>query len=136
MVKKHPLSSGIPCLRHKCNLCCLETRMPLSRDDIKQILKLGYSLEYFAAKTSEGWRLKNRYGRCVFLDEEGCKIYPQRPEGCRLYPLVYNEASETAMLDDLCPHNDEFKVNDEDIERLIDLLARLEKERRKEHNIP
>ena len=131
MAKKHPLNSGIPCLRHKCNLCCVETKMPLSRSDIKRILKMGYSLKDFAVKTAEGWQLKNRSGRCVFLGEGGCKIYPYRPEGCRVYPLVYDEASGTAVLDDLCPYKDEFKVSDRDIERLFNLLLLLEKERRK-----
>jgi len=129
VTKKYPLSSGTPCLRHKCNLCCVETKMPLSRFDIKRILKMGYRLKDFAIKTAEGWQLKNRSGRCVFLGEEGCEIYPHRPEGCRLYPLVYDEALGTAVLDDLCSYKDEFKVSSRDIERLFNLLVLLEKER-------
>jgi Fe-S-cluster containining protein len=65
--------------------------MPLSNLDLKRILKLGYKLECFAVKTDEGWRLKNNSGRCVFLIKERCGIYLHRPEGCRLYPLVYDE---------------------------------------------
>ena len=130
MAEKHPLSCGIPCLRHKCNFCCVETRMPLSRSDIKRILRIGYSLKDFAVKTEGGWHLKNRSGRCVFLGEKGCEIYPYRPEGCRLYPLVYDEASGTAVLDGLCPYNGEFKVSRRDIERLARLLVLLEKERK------
>ena len=128
---KNPLNSGVPCLKHKCNLCCVETRMPLSRSDIRRILKAGYSLNDFTVKTEEGWRLKNRFGRCVFLGEEGCEIYLYRPEGCRLYPLIYDEASRTPMLDELCPYKDEFKVSSGDIERLFNLLVLLEKERKR-----
>ena len=122
-------------MKHRCNLCCIETEMPLSRSDIKRILKAGYNLNDFAVKTSEGWRLKNRSNKCVFLGEEGCKIYPYRPEGCRLYPLVYDETLGTVKFDDICPYSDEFEMTEENIQKLINLLARLEKER-KEDDIP
>ena len=102
--------------------------MPLSRSDIRRILKVGYNLKDFAIKTAEGWRLKNRSGKCVFLSEKGCEIYPYRPEGCRLYPLVYDETSGIVRFDNLCPYNDEFKMTKEDIRRLSNLLLRLVKE--------
>jgi len=63
MVKKkvegvrHSLASDIPCVKHRCLKCCLETRMPLSNLDLKRILKIGYRIEYFAVKTKEEWRL-------------------------------------------------------------------------------
>jgi len=132
---KYPLKSGIPCIRHGCNLCCIETEMPLSRSDVRRILKAGYSLEDFAVKTTEGWRLKNHSNKCVFLSEEGCKIYPYRPEGCRLYPLVYDEALGVVKFDDICPHNDEFKMTEEEIQRVIELLVQLEKERQEDNNL-
>jgi len=99
--------------------------MPLSKKDIKRIRKLGYRLKDFAVKTSDGWRLKNRSGRCVFLGEEGCKIYPYRPEGCRIYPLIYDETLGAARLDDACPYNYEFKITSDDIQRLKRLLIKL-----------
>jgi len=132
MLKRYPLKSGIPCMGHRCNLCCIETEMPLSRSDMRRILKLGYNLKDFAVKTAEGWQLKNRSGRCVFLSEEGCEIYPYRPEGCRSYPLVYDETSGTVKFDDVCPYTDEFKMTEEDIQRLINLRVQLEKERRED----
>jgi len=102
--------------------------MPLSRLDMKRISKLDYRLEDFAIKTEEGWRLKNRFGRCVFLVEGGCKIYPHRPEGCRLYPLAYEENSGKMVLDNLCPYRYEFKVEKDDIQKLKSLLEGLGKE--------
>lgn len=35
--------------------------------------------------------MKNLEGRCVFLDlaKRGCTIYDFRPEGCRIYPVIY-----------------------------------------------
>ena len=51
-----------------------------------------------------------------------------------MYPLVYDEDLGIVKFDDICPHNDEFKMTEEDIQRVIDLLVQLEKER-KEDNI-
>ena len=99
--------------------------MPLSNLDIKRMLKLGCRLEYFAVETKTGWRLKNSSGRCVFLLEEGCGMYPHRPEGCRLYPLVYDENLKKAVIDSLCPYGYEFEVQKNDVERLRNLIEKL-----------
>ena len=112
-------------MRHKCVECCLETRMPLSNFDLKRILKLGYKLECFAVKTDGEWRLKNNSGQCVFLIEEGCGIYPHRPEGCRLYPLVYDENLREAVIDPLCPYSYLFKVQKNHVKRLKTLVEKL-----------
>jgi len=133
MVKKkfeatHSLASGIPCVKHKCSKCCLETRMPLSNLDLNRILKLGYRIEYFAMKTKEEWRLKNNSGRCVFLSEEGCGIYSHRPEGCCLYPLVYDENLKRGVIDHLCPHGYEFKLQKNDVVRLRNLIKKLDRQ--------
>jgi len=127
-IGKYSLRSGIPCVKNKCIHCCIETRMPLSRLDIKRILKLDYQLEDFTVKMREGWRLKNQFGRCVFLLEGGCKIYHHRPRGCMLYPLIYDENSQKMVLDNLCPYKDKFEVEKDDNKKLKSLLERLEKE--------
>ena len=89
--------------------------MPLSNFDLKRILKLDYKLECFAVKTDGKWRLKNNSGQCVFLIEEGC----------RLYPLVYDENLEKAVIDPLCPYGHLFKVQKNDVKRLKTLLEKL-----------
>ena len=122
---RHMPASGIPCRKHGCVKCCLETRMPLSNLDLRRILNLGYRLEYFAVKTKEGLRLKNSSGRCVFLREEGCGIYEHRPEGCRLYPLVYDEALKKAVVDSFCPYSYEFGAQTNDVGRLERLIGRI-----------
>ncbi len=125
---KHPLRSGITCLSHKCILCCIETGMPLSPLDMDRISKLGYWRDDFAVSTINGWQLKNLSGRCVFLAGNGCSIYPNRPEGCRLYPLVYDEDLRQSALDELCPHRYEFKITPSDHRKLKSLLERLRKD--------
>lgn len=132
-MERHSLRSGVPCVRHKCVKCCLETRMPLSRFDVKRVLELGPRLEDFAVKVAKEWGLKNRSGRCVFLSEDGCKIYSHRPEGCRLYPLVYDEGAGKAVKHRLCPYRHEFEVREDDVKNLRELLERLKNNSRNFH---
>jgi len=125
--EKHLLSSGIPCTIHSCVECCIETRMPLSRIDVERISRQGYRFKDFVVKRRRERRLKNRDGRCVFLGDNGCIIYSFRPEGCRLYPLVYNEDYGKAVIHDFCPYGHEFKVGRDDIENLYVLIKKLYK---------
>ncbi len=123
---QHPLSSGIPCVSHSCMQCCHETSMPLSSADITRIVKLGYELSDFVTRPADGnYQLRNIAGRCVFLSEVGCTIYPDRPEGCQLYPLIWDEDHGQAVRDYLCPHADEFEVTKADITNLKKLIGRL-----------
>lgn len=94
---------SFPCRR--CGKCCEDTEMPLTRDDVKRILALGYRLEEFAEFRGGVLRLKNVGGRCVFNDPETklCKIYEHRPDGCRLYPLVYVDGLGPALDAEVCP---------------------------------
>jgi Fe-S-cluster containining protein len=100
--------------------------MSLSVFDVTKILKRGYDLSDFTIKADGGRHLKNIAGRCAFLSEDGCMIYPYRPEGCKLYPLIYDEELRKAVMDHLCPFASEFDVKKEDITKLKNLLERLE----------
>jgi Fe-S-cluster containining protein len=124
---RYPLRSGIPCVKHRCVQCCIETSMSLSSLDIQKIVKLGYDLSDFTIKADGGRQLKNIAGRCVFLSEDGCTIYPYRPEGCQLYPLIYDAELHKAVIDHLCPYASEFDVKMADITKLKNLLGRLGK---------
>ncbi len=88
-----------------CGECCLGTSMELLADDLERITGLGYALNQFAARGSDGvWRLRNVDGHCVFYDPNSkrCSIYESRPIGCRLYPLNYDD-EEGAVVDKACP---------------------------------
>ncbi|MFP3952116.1 MAG: YkgJ family cysteine cluster protein [Candidatus Bathyarchaeia archaeon] len=126
--EKHSLSSGIPCTLHNCVNCCIETRMPLTRCDIERISEHGYKIKDFVVKRKRERQLRNVNGRCVFLGDTGCEIYTFRPEGCRFYPLVYDENRGKAIIHDSCPYGNEFKVSVEDIEKLYALIKKLDKE--------
>jgi len=106
------VSTNPPELRLACNLgnrycakCCYGTEMPLSRKDIERITSLGYEVHEFVRVEADGIpRLKNINGHCVFLDEDTgrCKIYPWRPLGCKLYPLIYVDGIGPSF-DEYCP---------------------------------
>jgi len=124
---KQFLSKGIPCKIHNCVQCCIETRMPLTSFDIERISKQGYDIKDFVVKRKRERQLKNRNGRCVFLGDDGCKIYFFRPIGCWLYPLVYNENNGKGIIHDFCPYGHEFKVSGDDLENLFTLIKELDK---------
>jgi len=124
---RYPLCSGTPCMVHKCVECCIETRMPLTRSDIERIKKHGYRVRAFVVKRGGERRLKNVNGRCVFLGESGCTLYSYRPEGCRLYPFVFDEDAGRGVIHDFCPYGHEFKVSEDDLEKLYALVKKLYK---------
>jgi len=105
--------------------------MPLSKKDIERIKSLSFDYDYFVIN-KDGWlQLKNYDGKCVFNDGKQCSIYKDRPEGCRSYPIIYDDDEECATLDEDCPHRDEFKISKTDIVTIISLIRKLEYERKK-----
>jgi hypothetical protein len=92
-----------------CGICCHNTEMPLTEEDIKRISSLGYKAEDFTVR-KDVMKLRNIDGRCYFLENNRCSIYEFRPAGCRIYPFVLDDKGELT-LDDLCP-----RVNFEDFD--------------------
>jgi len=93
---------GVRC--SNCGICCEETMMELSSDDIERLEETGYRLEEFAVIDDGVTRLRNVDGYCYFYSraDKKCRIYKDRPLGCYLYPVVYL-ANEGAIVDELCP---------------------------------
>nr|AIF04991.1 putative Fe-S oxidoreductase [uncultured marine group II/III euryarchaeote KM3_178_D06] len=109
-----------PCLERGCSKCCRETEMPVTRADISRITALGHKLSFFTIVQPDGSvRLanSNETKACVFLTTDSaeedapgtCSIWKDRPEGCRIYPLILDELDQP-FLDELCPHRDEFSI--------------------------
>jgi len=118
------------CLR--CGVCCRETEMLLSTEDIERLKRNSYSKEFFVRFDSEGYaKLRNRQDHCVFYDAEKqrCKVYKERPLGCRLYPVVYDE-TKGIVVDNICPAGG--NLNEKEIERkgkkVIKLLEKIDAE--------
>jgi len=108
----------------KCGKCCRETEMPLTMRDLKRITSLGYKVHQFAMFNGRYWQLKNVDGHCFFLNPKTneCTIYPHRPEGCKLYPIIYIEG-EGVSVDPECPAAN--TVSAEEIEKAAPKLIKL-----------
>lgn len=103
--------------------------MLLSYHDIETIQKLGYEKELFVLEHNGWLLLKNHKGRCVFHNGTKCTIYQHRPEGCSLYPVVYNDDEKKLILDDECPQRHRFHVTQTKTQQLIFLIHLLKNER-------
>jgi Fe-S-cluster containining protein len=101
--------------------------MPLSERDVSRLESLGYRREEFSRVVGGIRVLATREdGRCFFLGEDGrCAVYEHRPEGCRLYPLVWSVEGGRATLDPECPHRYEFRFGPGDVSRLIGLVREI-----------
>ncbi len=89
---------GISCF----NKCCYDVKLVFTPYDFLRIRKaLNLSVDEFIEKFGEVYlgevtqlpiisiNIDPYTQACPFLDEkEGCKIYPDRPTSCRLYPLA------------------------------------------------
>ena len=86
--------------------------MLLTEEDVKRIAGLGFKEQFFATG-SDGFKvLKNsNQGRCVFHDGKQCTIYENRPAGCKLYPVIFDEDLNLPVKDHLCPFRDEFDIS-------------------------
>jgi uncharacterized protein len=83
--------------------------MPLTEADIARIEQRGHRREDFMVLDDELVpQLRNDRGHCVFLVEAKCSIYEDRPEGCRLYPLVWDRDTNQVVRDDFCPYTNQF----------------------------
>ena len=116
----------------ECGYCCLETEMLLSKKDIDRLEKKGFKTKYFSRQNNEGYIvLKNRKGHCIFFDPEQkkCKIYEDRPFGCRLYPIIFDDM-KGIIADTLCPANTKWTENRKTHrgKKVIKLLKKIDSE--------
>jgi len=106
--------------------------MLLSNADIKRLENAGAEKQSSASYDDKGYaQLRNDRGFCVFYDRENkrCKIYRLRPQGCRIYPVVYSE-EDGVIVDYLCPigktvSKNELKTKGKSV---IKLLKKIDKE--------
>jgi len=81
------------------------TEMELSEEDVERLERIGYSGEEFSLVGEEGIPLLRNVGKwCYFYYSSNrlCRVYTNRPIGCRLYPIVYS-IDELVTVDPLCP---------------------------------
>jgi len=103
--------------------------MLLSNNDIKNIENKGFNRNFFV-KSKKGWLiLKNKDGKCVFHNGKICLIYESRPEGCKLYPLIFNRELKSAIVDEECPYQDNFRFDKKNVNQLYRLVTQMIYER-------
>jgi len=113
-----------------CGICCTKTEMLLSQNDITRLEKKGFSKNYFVKYDKQGYaRLKNRKGHCVFYDPKKCQcsVYYDRPSGCRIYPVIFDE-DRGVILDDICQCRSTITEKEKRWKgkRVIELLKRID----------
>jgi Fe-S-cluster containining protein len=116
----------------RCGVCCTETEMLLSKEDIARLEKKGYRVEVFARFDKAGYAtLQNRDGYCFFYNArlKRCVIYSIRPSGCRVYPVIFDE-DQGVVADIICPSNQTVTEQDKRRrgKRVVDLLEKIDAE--------
>ncbi|MCA1811234.1 MAG: YkgJ family cysteine cluster protein [Halobacteriales archaeon] len=135
-----PVRGAMPCLERRCSACCHDTEMLLTDGDVARIAALRPGVDFWFTADDGFRQLRTRDGPaavggtgrpCVFLAPEGtCGIHADRPEGCRLYPAVWDLEREAAELDaECCPHTDGFLLAPATRDATRRLAQRLEGER-------
>ena len=108
--------------------------MLLLEADVHRIVGLGFKEGSFAVESDGFKMLRNgSSGRCVFHDGKQCTIYSNRPAGCRLYPIIFDEDSNHPVKDGSCPYSDEFDLTLKAKRELSGIYPRLMDERRRRH---
>ena len=113
----------------RCGTCCQETDMMLSTKDIKRLEEKGYAKDFFVRFDKEGYSLlRNHQGYCVFygVKEHCCNVYADRPAGCRVYPVIYDE-EKGIIIDNICRAQmtiteEEKTTRGRKVRRLLDLM--------------
>jgi uncharacterized protein len=125
-----------------CGVCCTETEMMLSIQDIKRLVKIGFHTEKFVKYDKQGYaKLRNIRGYCIFYDNKNftCSIYVNRPIGCRVYPVIIDE-EKGIILDSICesrssvtPH--EKTTKGKRVLRLLKIIDSEAQKRRKDNAV-
>jgi len=89
------------------DICCKRTTYKLTNADIDRILQVCtmQAVQEAMFQNIDGTiQLKQP---CHFLDSDNkCSIYPHRPLGCRIYPVVWNNE---ATVDTTCQGHEEVQ---------------------------
>jgi Fe-S-cluster containining protein len=100
------------CDRH-CGECCKKLAVKVTKENIKQIKKLGYKEEDFLENDLipiNVFILKRNKKGCIFLKkskggEYSCTIHKNRPKTCRQYPFFEKDKYiESCLPKDMFPN--------------------------------
>jgi len=93
----------------RCSHCCADKKIQVNPYEVARLaenFKIS-TTEFLLSYTADGVYLAaTSNGRCVFLEEKGCSVHPDRPLVCRLYPLgrhISADGNETFIFSSLHP---------------------------------
>lgn len=110
MIKARDPAAAHPCIQHRCEACCWDTTLSLLDEDVARLENAGK--RGFTVMDRQGYlRLRTVDGHCVFLGSSGCRVYDERPDGCRVYPAVYYELEDEVDWDEFCPFRESFGLS-------------------------
>ena len=106
--------------------------MTVTKEDAERIDRQGYKREDYLVRKEDGFcELKNVEGHCFFydIDTRMCKVYDDRPEGCRYYPVIYDVKKRKCIVDKDCPSRETMTRNEvrkvcHRVRRLVETLVR------------
>jgi Fe-S-cluster containining protein len=109
--------------------------MLLSIADIRRLKRKGYHEKSFVRFNKAGYAiLQNRQGYCFFYDAEKqrCKVYADRPLGCRVYPVILNE-TRGIVVDAICHAQNSVteKEKARKGKKVLELLQKIDAEAKK-----
>ncbi len=114
----------------KCGNCCLDTEMNLSNQDILKIFtKINPEFDFYYEKDGFLY-LMNDNNQCIFYyaPDKKCTIHRYRPQGCRLYPFVYDNGE--CVIDKDCLNRENIKyIKKSKSKKVKKFIKLLEKER-------
>jgi Fe-S-cluster containining protein len=87
--------------------------MTLTEADVARLEAAG-NRDFFFVNDDHDLQLRNVDGHCIFLDNGLCSVHDDRPEGCRLYPLILDLSVDRVVLDTVCPWTGEFAFSLDD----------------------
>ena len=87
--------------------------------------------DFFFVNDDDDLQLVNVDGHCIFLVDGRCSVHDDRPEGCRLYPLILDLSVDRVVLDAFCPWARDFTFTQEDRVQLRISVGEEEREAKK-----
>jgi Fe-S-cluster containining protein len=87
--------------------------MTLTEADVTRLVTAGHR-DFFFVNDDHDLQLLNVDEHCIFLVDGLCSVHDDRPEGCRLYPLILDLSVDRVVLDSVCPWAREFTFSQDD----------------------
>lgn len=132
-LKKNVITEGlrfecVPGCRKCCEIPGLvfvhEGEIPAMAESFK-LTPDGFIVEYLCRHLGNIYELNMPSDKpCMFLNEDGCRIYPVRPAQCRTFPFWpenVNDPTEWKRLKKMCPGLDRGRIYT--VDEILDIMA-------------